>query len=315
MATNTFLQPDVIANTAVGLLERELVLANLVWTNHGLDFTGAKNDTVSLRIPARTTASNYALRNDRSAPINLSTLAEDSISVTLTQDVYNAVPVTDEELTLDISDFGMQILDPQVRAVATYVDNQVASMIGGATYASTTSYTYDNVVGNTSDDILSAITTARKLLNLNNVPQEGRTLLVGANFEERLLNSSSLLDVSQSGSEGALREATIGRLRGFNIVVSNAVDADTAYAFVPSAFILATRAPVIPGGAAFGAGASLAGLSMRWVRDYDAMTMTDRSVVNCYMGTQVVTDQDTPGVPDTTKTLKRAVKITGTEAV
>ncbi|MGP3940513.1 P22 phage major capsid protein family protein [Streptomyces sp. 6N106] len=320
MAANTFLKPEVIASASVGLLERELVLSNLVWTNHGLDFTGAKNDTVSLRIPARTAARTLAWRANRDAvdgsgDVVLDTLAEDSISVSLNTDIYSAVPVTDEEMTLDIRDFGSQILDPQVRAVAAYLDNKVATMITGATYASTTGYTYDAGEGNTSTDILSAITTARKLLNLNDVPQEGRTLLVGANFEERLLNSASLLDVSQSGSEGALREATIGRLRGFTIVVSNAVGADDAYAFVPSAFILATRAPVIPQGATFGASASHAGYAMRWIRDYDANKLRDRSIVNAFAGTQVVLDQHVPGVPDASKVLKRAVKITGSEFV
>ena len=307
MAVNTFLKPDVIANTAVGLLERELVLSNLVWTNHGLNFTGAKNDTVSLRIPARTTASNYALRNDRTNPINLSNLAEDSIAVTLTQDVYNAVPVTDEELTLDISDFGQQILDPQVRSVATYLDHEVATMIEGAPYGAEGVGTV--TVADASNGTLLAVTRARTLLNQNEVPMGSRVLLVGSQFEEELLNADNLLDVSQSGSDGALREATIGRLRGFTVVTSTAIAADTAYAFVPSAFILATRAPAIPGGAAFGAGASFAGYSMRWVRDYDAMHMVDRSVVNTYMGKSVVLDQDTPGVPDTTKTLKRAIKL------
>ncbi|MEV8056576.1 P22 phage major capsid protein family protein [Streptomyces antimycoticus] len=314
MAANTFLKPEVIANASVGLLERELVLSNLVWTNHGLDFTGAKNDTVSLRIPARTAARTLAWRANRDATdgsgdVVLDNLAEDSISVSLDTDVYSAVPVTDEEMTLDITDFGSQILDPQVRAVAAYLDNKVASMITGATYVSPITYTV-GTDDTTSPDILSKITGARKQLNTNDVPQENRTLLVGANFEERLLNAGNLLDVSQSGSDGALREATIGRLRGFTVVVSNAIDPDDAYAFVPSAFILATRAPVIPQGATFGASASHAGYAMRWIRDYDASKLRDRSIVNAYAGTRVVLDQDVPGIPDITKTLKRAVKLT-----
>jgi hypothetical protein len=306
MANNVFLKPEVIANAAVGMLERELILSNLVWTSHGLDFTGAKNDTVSLRIPARLSARTFPWRDDRATEnIVLDTLAEDSVSVTLNQDIYSAVGITDEELTLDIRDFGTQVLDPQVRAIASYLDAQVAGMIEGATYGvgGTVSFDPDTVTP------LQAITTARKILNTNDVPQEGRTLLVGADFEEALLNSATLLDVSQSGSDGALREATIGRLRGFNIVTSNAIDSLSAYAFVPSAFLLATRAPAIPSGATFGAGASFAGYSMRWIRDYDASKLRDRSIVNAYAGTKVMLDQPTPGDTVGAKTLQRAVKL------
>jgi hypothetical protein len=299
---NAFLKPEVIANASVGMLERELVLSNLVWTNHGLDFTGAKNDTVSLRIPARTTAREYAWRNDRSSDIVLDELAEDSVSVSLNKDIYSAVPVTDEELTLDISDFGAKVLDPQVRAVATYLDDHVASLIEGAPYG--TPIAVDEA------DPFKAAVEARRQLNVNEVPAGGRTLLVGSNVEAAFLMSGRLVDASQSQSDGALREATVGRIAGFNVVVSNAIDPDSAYAFVSSAFILATRAPAIPSGATFGAGASHAGYAMRWLRDYDAAKLRDRSIVNTYAGSKVMLDQPTPGDTAGAKVLKRAVKLT-----
>jgi hypothetical protein len=36
-----FLKPEVIASTALGLLERDLVLSSLAWTDGDFDFTGA----------------------------------------------------------------------------------------------------------------------------------------------------------------------------------------------------------------------------------------------------------------------------------
>jgi hypothetical protein len=47
---------------------------------------------------------------------------------------------------------------------------------------------------------------------------------------------------------------------------------------------MVTRAPVIPDGAAYGASQSYNGLAMRWLRDYDFTTTTDRSLVDCYAG-------------------------------
>ncbi|UQA94925.1 P22 phage major capsid protein family protein [Streptomyces halobius] len=293
---NAFLKSETIAATALGLLEREMVLSNLVWANAGFDFTGAKADTVTVRIPATTTAREYEWRNDRSSDIVLDELAEDSITVQLNKDIYSAVAVTDEELTLDIKDFGSQVLQPQVNAVAKAIDTGVASMIEGANYANTgTLYTNDPWAG---------IIDARAALNKANVPQEGRTLLMGADVETAFLKSNRISDVSKSGSDSALRSATVGRLAGFDLVVSNAIDPGKAYAFVPSAFVLATRAPAIPAGVTSGSSQSYNGLSMRWIRDYDAAKLRDRSILNVYAGYNVMTDKVGPS-----KKLVRAVKL------
>ncbi|MGK5728176.1 P22 phage major capsid protein family protein [Streptomyces sp. URMC 124] len=301
---NAFLKAETIAATALGLLDRELILSNLVTTNAGYDFGGAKNDTVTIRIPARLTAREYAWRNNRSTDIVLDDVAEDSLTVQLNRDIYSAVGVTDEELSLDIRDFGTQILEPQVKAVAKAIDSGVASMITGATYATT-------IAGKT-DKVFEAFVDARAALNKEEVPNESRTLLIGSDVETALLKSGRLTDVSQSGSDSALRDATIGRLAGFNLVTSNAIGAKEAYAFVPSAFVLATRAPAIPGGVAFGASQSYNGLAMRWIKDYDAAKLRDRSVVNIYAGFNTMTDTPQAGGA---KKLVRAVKLNFTDPV
>ncbi len=81
--------------------------------------------------------------------------------------------------------------------------------------------------------------------------------LIGADVETALLKSSRIADVSQSGSDSALRAATVGRLAGFDLVVSNAINPRAAYGFIPSAFVLeATRAPAIPAGVTSGSSQS-----------------------------------------------------------
>ncbi|ARF55120.1 P22 phage major capsid protein family protein [Streptomyces gilvosporeus] len=297
---NSFLKSEKIAATALGLLEREMVLSRLVWTNGGFDFTGAKNDTVTIRIPAQLEAREYEWRNDRSSDIVLDELAEDSTTVTLNKDIYSAVAITDEELTLDIRDFASQVLQPQVNAVAKAIDTGVANMIETATYSS--AVTLDE------DDPWKGLIDARAALNKANVPQEGRTLLIGADVETALLKSSRIADVSQSGSDSALRAATVGRLAGFDLVVSNAINPRAAYGFIPSAFVLATRAPAIPAGVTSGSSQSYNGLAMRWVRDYDAAKLRDRSILNVYAGYNVMTDP-VGGGKNPAKRLVRAVKL------
>ncbi|WP_411140111.1 P22 phage major capsid protein family protein [Streptomyces sp. x-80] len=298
---NAFLKSETIAATALGLLERELVLSNLVWSNAGFDFTGAKADSVTVRIPAQLNAREYDWRNDRSEDIVLDELAEDSLTVQLNKDIYSAVAVTDEELTLDIRDFGSQVLQPQVNAVAKAIDAGVANMIETATYSVP-------AIAIDEKDPFPAFIDARAALNKNEVPTNDRTLLIGADVETALLKSGRLNDVSKSGSDSALRQAMIGNLAGFNLVTSNAINPRAAYAFVPSAFVLATRAPAIPAGVTTGSSQSYNGLAMRWVRDYDAAKLRDRSIVNLYAGFNVMTDP-VGGGKNPAKRLVRAVKL------
>ena len=83
---NSFIKAEQIVRTALGLLEREIVLPRLVWLNAAGDFKGAKNDTISIRLPAYTTARTRALRGGR--PITMDELEETKVDVTLDTDVY-----------------------------------------------------------------------------------------------------------------------------------------------------------------------------------------------------------------------------------
>lgn len=298
---NAFLKPEVIAATALGLLQREIVLPQLVWNDAISDFSGAKDDTVSIRVPGRLQAREYGWRNNRSSEIVLDELSESKIDVSLNHDIYSAVAVTDEELTLDIRDFGTQVLSPQTYAIARAVEDLLVTTIEGATYATT--ITIDE------DDPFRAAVAARTALNKAEVPRDGRVLLVGADVEAAMLNSELLKRFDESGSEGALREATIGRYAGFTVVGSNAIDPGAAYAFVRSAFIFAMRAPMIPAGVAFGQSLSDSGVAMRWIRDYDPMRLRDRSVLNTFVGTAVVRDNTAASGDPENLELVRAVKL------
>src|SRR5688572_10574306 len=104
---NTFLKPEVIARTALQLLQREIVLPRLVWRFGQADFQGAKDDTITLRLPAVLTARDYEWRT-RTAAIVIDDLTEVGVDVTLDTHPYSAVAITDEQLTLDIVSFGGQ---------------------------------------------------------------------------------------------------------------------------------------------------------------------------------------------------------------
>lgn len=320
---NKFLKPTVIANTAIGLLYRELVVARTVWTdavNPG-EFVGAFNDTVTMRVPARRTARTRVLRAGTAIVNDPSN--EFGVDVKLDTDIYNGAPITDEEFTLDIADFGQQILMPQITAVAEGLEDVVIDEIQGATYPAAMTINADATDMQVSSvtDWYFVATRARKLLNDKNVPKAQRTLLVATDIEEDILRSDRFNKFDNIGGEStdALREGTIGRIAGFNVIPCTGLDEGQAFAYHRTAFVLAARAPRIPQGVnmgqtrglseAQGGTGAYAGVGVRWIMDYDYTNTTDRSLVNTWSGTATVTDPITPSDPDSLSQLNRAVKI------
>ncbi len=306
---NTFLKANKIAAAALGLLQREIVLPALVWRDAAGDFAQAAGDTISIRVPARTTARTRTLRGARPTAsegngiITMDELTETKVDVTLDEDIYSAVPITDEELTLDITSFGQQILAPQVRAVAEGLENKLAAEMTGATYA--TELTLDTA------DPYKTLVDARVAMNKSNVPMSERACVVGADLEGYFLKSDHISMADKSGSDSALRDAIIGRVAGFgNIYVSNALPPNVGFCFHKTAYVLSMRAPAIPDGASYGSSQAYSGLAMRMLRDYDFRNVQDRCLVDTYAGTNIIADGPDGADPDTNPDFVRAVKIT-----
>lgn len=286
---NTFLKAERIAAAALGLLEREIVLPALVWRDAGGSFRGAAGDTISIRVPARTVARTRPLRETRPTAsegegiITMDTLTETKVDVTLDEAIYSAIPITDEELTLDITSFGQQILAPQVRAVAEGLENKLAAQMVSADYKTTLTLN--------STDPYTTLVDARVQMNKDNIPMSGRTAVVGADLEGMFLKSEHLSMADKAGDNNALRDAAIGRVAGFGpVYVSNALPPDVGFVFHRTAYVLSMQAPVVPDGASYGTSQTYSGMAMRWLRDYDFRSVQDRSLVDVYAGTNIIAD-------------------------
>jgi hypothetical protein len=277
---------------ALKLLQREVVLPRLVWNFADAEFRGAYGDTVTLRLPAVLAAREYGFRNNRSSEIVIDDLTETSVPVVLDTDLYSAVALTDEQLTLDIVDFSEQVLNPQVSAIARGLEDLIVETMQSATYGTSLN------IADSADGMWGTLLDARKALNDANVPREGRVVVVGSEIEREILSDDKFnrVDSVGDGAVSAVREATINRLAGFTIVGSNAIDAETAIAFHPTAFAFVNVAPVVPDGANFGSRMAESGLAMRWLRDYDAPHLQDRSVVSSFAGCSSVEDDGTTNV-------------------
>lgn len=277
---NAFIKAEQIVRAALGLLERQIVLPGLVWRNAGGDFAGAKDDTISIRLPAYANSRKRTMRSGD--PLTIDELDERKVDVTLTEHIYKAIGVTDEELTLDIESFGRQVLQPAGASVARGLEDEVGDLMSGATY--------ENEVEVDPASPYDAIVDARKHLNDASVPFDERAIVAGSSIEAALLKSEQFARADASGSTAALREAQIGRVAGFPVFTSNAIAPDEAYAFHRSAYVLSMRSPVVPDGATWGRSESFAGLAMRALRDYDFTNVRDRLLMDVFAGTNIVED-------------------------
>lgn len=274
------IKAEVVVNAGLGVLMREATLPGLVWRDAVGDFAGAKNDTISIRVPAYAPAKSRKLRSGASR--DRDDLFERKVDVTLTDDVYKDVKISDELLSLDIANFGTQVLNPVMAGVAQKLEDILGDAIAGATYQ-------HSIALNEADPFATAV-EARRLLNLANVPSAGRRLLCGANVEAAFLGSEKFSDAMKAGSTQTLREGQIGRVVGFDVYPSNAIDPDKAYAFHQTAYVLSNRAPQVPAGAPFGQSASSGGFALRVVRVLDSATIEDILAVDSWIGANVVTD-------------------------
>lgn len=277
---NTFIREDQIAEAAVLLLEREIVLPRTVWAQSTAAGDYGEDDTITLRIPAVLTASNRTMRAE--AGLTAGTLTETKVPVKLTNHVHSLLNITDEQLTLDIRNFSAQVLSRQMRAVAEGVEDRVAAALGAATWHADP---IPFVEG--SDKPFDVLRKASRELNKLNVPRSGRYFVCGANVESALLNDDRFYNSRNELTDTAFAEATIARLAGFTIVGSNALGADDAYAYHMSAVALGVVAPALPDGAAMKARVATETMALRYLRDYNPAGTTgpaDRSLVDAFVG-------------------------------
>ncbi|MFF9095683.1 hypothetical protein ACF1AX_21420 [Streptomyces sp. NPDC014802] len=280
------IKPEKIAATAAVALEESLVVP-AVFQREGIDqFKGAKGDAINIKVEGVLPYRTYGWRNDRSTEIQFDTYAEKTVQVTFGDDVYSGVQLTDEQNDFDLNGWA-KLMAKQTEAVGKGLEYEAVDYLLKAPY----SVTLGGAVSGRS--LRKTLIRAREVMNKFRVPKEQRTLLVGSGWENELLSDPDLnlaSNVGDAEAVSALKEATLGRRYGFNIVTSDELPADTAIALVSSAFIFATGAPSVPQSVPFGAAASYNGVALRWIRDYDATRLTDRSIVNTYKGFRIVED-------------------------
>lgn len=265
-----------IASLAVGLLSRAMILGGTVARIPATDYRGKSGGTVTVPVPqpgaARTQAS-------RSADITYDDTSEVPVDVSLDH-LYHARLISDEEATLDLADFGQQVLPVQVDAVATGVEDAIAAVLNGLTPAA-------SVAANGSD-VDAVLRGARAALTKANVPPTNRFLAVSPDFGTFMLGLDKFVAADKTGSPSALRDATLGRIYGLQVVESSRLTDGIAVAYHRSGVVLGNVAPVAPKGARESSTVTVGGFSMRHVWQYETSKLSDASVLSTLAGSSLV---------------------------
>lgn len=274
---NTFYTAEQVAKVAVAMATQDSYLGALVNRNFENDLLGGggKGRTVNVKVPSALIARSRGI-DDVTTNIVLDSLTETTVPVTLGEHIYNAVGLSEGDLTLNLEDFSKQVLAPQVDAVVDAVEEEVADALRAIALNTAIDWDAANPV--------KTFTAIRKELRQRGVPAANLNVVVGTNVYAALLDAKAITDASESGSTAALRDGNVGNLRGFKIVESTRIDDDEIVAFHRDAFTLAVRAPIVPAGASFGQSVSGGGYSLRYLRDYDVTKTMDRSMVSTFAG-------------------------------
>ena len=271
-----------ISSLAVELLVRQLVLPMTVSRIPGGEYAGDNGDTVTVRVRTPRTA---RIQSTPGSQITYDDLSETPVDVTLTH-LYDAARLTDEDLSLNLVDFAAQVTQPQVASVATGAEDVLAGVMNGLAADASFDSTPD------PQDTEEQVLAAREALSNANVPSGDRFLACAPDVISRLLMIDKFVraDAVGGGVSTAIREATIGRVYGFTVVESNALDPGTAVAYHRSGFVFANRIPVPPRGLSSGqtATATSGGVGMRQIFQYQPDILSDASVVSTFAGAGVV---------------------------
>ncbi len=279
--SNTFnYTPAQIAEVALGLVKGGFRLASVVRRFGENDFRPGRGATVYLNVPGALTAHGRTL-DDVTNAIILDSLTEAQEPISISTHAYSAVGLSEYDLSLGLEDFGRQVLLPQTDAVVDKIESSIEAVLAGV--APTAGIALD------ADDPIALFTAGRAALRARGVDITGSDLVavVGSAVSDAIL-ASGKLDFPNTGETSALRNGSLGRIRGFETIESGRIGDDEVVFMTRDAVYLAHRAPVVPTGASFGQTVAREGMSLRYLRDYDPTHTQERSLVSTLVGAGIM---------------------------
>ncbi|MFJ3381918.1 P22 phage major capsid protein family protein [Curtobacterium sp. NPDC090217] len=282
---NTLYTPQQAARATLASLRYLTLLPRTVRQDFSQEFVAGVGQTVNVLGPVTAGKAKVYTKANRTArdAIQFNDLDQKWFPVTLENQVYNAVRLPDDFATFTLKDLTTQVLIPQAESVVDELAAPlVAEMVAIATDASIPQVAADG------SNFRTALIKARQVLNDRKIPAAGRTFAVGPGMEAAALQDELLQKVNESGSGDTLRNATIGRLFGFDIIADPTLPDDFGIGYHKDGFAHVTRPSRQPEGAAKSATVAQDGYSLRWIQHYNPLQLEDQSVVDTFYGAKTL---------------------------
>lgn len=277
---NTLWTSAQAARSTLAALRWLTTLPRTVRQDFSQEFVAGRGQTINVRKPISAGDAHTYTAAQRAArtAITFNDLTETWVPVVMDAQVYNAIRLPDDFATFTLESLEKQVLIPQAESV---VDELAAPLI---TQMEAIASDTGLEIAAGGANALSVVTRARRILNTRKVPFADRFLAVGSGVAESLLSLDQLTKVNEAGTDGALREGTIGRLRGFTVIEDPALADDFGIAYHRDAFAHVTRPSRQPEGAAKSATVAQDGFALRWIQHYNPLQLEDQSVVDTFVG-------------------------------
>lgn len=285
---NTYIKAEKFVSLALALLERDSVLPNVLTRIDGGAFVGAKADVLHHRLPGITRARDYEFRT-RTAPIVYDEIYRTLISIALNTHTTAGNAVTDEEMLLDVENFAVEVVQPMLEALRTKLERKVVKALDNA------GFKHEDVdftaSGTGKQDAYQYALKMRRTLNDQGTPKTGRMLLIGNDVETFFLENEKMVKMDPSQAPSAFREATIGRIAGFDVVVNDLVEEDAIFGLHQSWGILANVAPPVEQGMTYAARRRYKDYDLRVVRGFDMNYARHQTLLSTFTGISSVKDE------------------------
>ncbi len=262
-SSNDAFIPDIWAQTALKILNENMVVANTVhrdFTNTPVEYGDVVNAYKPMDFRQR--------RVSDEAPIGFEMATIQRVIVPLDAHFYSSFIIRDSDAARSFKDLVDMLVIPAMLAMSRGVDRYVIEKM----------WAEGDKNAVTNHDIQELILDARRQLNDNRAPLRDRHMIVPTKW---LIPRFVDMDVQQHGA---------GRYLGFDI--HEDVDVDQGIAFHQSALALLNRplwkGSSIPEMGGRVAGASFDGMAMRCSMTYDSMTCGTRVTFDTLFGAAVV---------------------------
>lgn len=287
---HTLWTPEQAARATLAALRHQTLLPRTVRQDFSNEFVAGRGQTVNVLGPVSAGEAKVYTKAQRDAreAIQFNELDQTWFPVTLEDQVYNAIRLPDDFATFTLTNLTTQVLRPQAESVvdelaAPLVDEMIAITNDQDGDGAPTADAVPELAQDGSN-FAAVLIGLRKVLNKRKVPSAGRKVAVGANAEAALLANDQLQKVNESGSADVLRNATIGRLFGFDIIADPTLPENFIIAYHTDAFAHVTRPSRQPEGAAKSATVAEGGYALRWIQHYNPLQLEDQSVVDTFYG-------------------------------